>query len=93
MQQRVHLLIKGVVQGVGFRYHTQKQAQEAGLVGWVMNTQEGHVECFVEGEEEKVGSFLKWCWTGVPTSKVTAVEILDEESLITPQFSKFEIRR
>ncbi len=74
---KLHLMIQGKVQGVGFRYHTSRKAKALGLKGWVRNTREGHVECVAVGEESVLEIFLKWCWEGSPASKVTAVEIVE----------------
>jgi acylphosphatase len=46
----VHLLVKGRVQGVGFRWFVQREAAEIGLRGWVRNTTDGHVEIVAAGE-------------------------------------------
>ena len=45
-----HYLVKGRVQGVGFRWFVQREAAEIGLRGWVRNTDEGHVEVVAMGE-------------------------------------------
>jgi acylphosphatase len=45
-----HFLVKGRVQGVGFRWFVQREAAEIGLRGWVRNTDDGHVEVLAAGE-------------------------------------------
>ena len=47
-----HYLIKGRVQGVGFRWFVQREAAELGLRGWVRNTDDGHVEIVAAGEPD-----------------------------------------
>ena len=49
-----HYLVKGRVQGVGFRWFVQREAAELGLRGWVRNTDEGHVEIVAAGEPEEL---------------------------------------
>ena len=46
----LHFLVKGRVQGVGFRWFVQREAAELGLRGWVKNTDQGHVEIVAAGE-------------------------------------------
>ena len=44
-----HFLVKGRVQGVGFRWFVHREAAEIGLRGWVKNTPDGHVEVLASG--------------------------------------------
>ncbi len=53
-----HILFKGYVQGVGFRFTAVRIAQKYGLVGWVRNNPDGAVEIVSEGEREKLDSFV-----------------------------------
>lgn len=55
---RVHLIVRGIVQGVGFRYTAQMKAQEFGLTGWVKNLPDGTVEMEAEGDAKTVYSFV-----------------------------------
>jgi acylphosphatase len=70
---RVHLLISGLVQGVGFRWASQREATRLGLVGWVRNRADGRVEAVAEGPEEAVEAFLAWCERGPAGAAVDAV--------------------
>ncbi|MFJ5671922.1 acylphosphatase [Bacillus safensis] len=70
-----HAIVKGRVQGVGFRYFVQGEAVNRGLKGWVRNTGEGHVELKVEGEQQKLHDFLKAVRKGSPFSKVTNMQM------------------
>jgi len=71
---QVHLLISGRVQGVFFRMHTHKKALELKLTGWVRNIDDGRVESFAEGPQEKLEVFVEWCHRGPPAAKVDQVE-------------------
>lgn len=55
---RRRLLYSGRVQGVGFRYTTDRIAQAFDLLGWVRNLEDGRVEIVVEGCESDVDLFL-----------------------------------
>jgi acylphosphatase len=48
----IHFLIRGRVQGVGFRWFVQREAGELELNGWVRNTEEGDVEVVAAGSPE-----------------------------------------
>ena len=49
-----HFLVKGRVQGVGFRWFVQREACQLGLRGWVRNTADGDVEVMAAGGEEQL---------------------------------------
>jgi acylphosphatase len=75
---RAHLLIAGKVQGVGYRYHTEQVAKNAGLKGWVRNLQDGRVEAVFEGDRLVVESMIRWCHQGAPAAIVTEVKVAYE---------------
>ena len=66
--------VHGRVQGVAFRWHTQRQAQQLGVRGWVRNSADGSVEAHLEGESEPVESLLTWLATGPPSARVIGVD-------------------
>jgi acylphosphatase len=72
--QSRHVIIRGRVQGVGFRYWTQGEALRLGLEGFVRNRRDGTVEAMFSGPEEAVDAMLEACRQGPPGAKVTAVE-------------------
>jgi acylphosphatase len=69
-----HVTIRGLVQGVGFRWSRQREAARLGLAGWVRNRADGSVEARVQGEADAVDRLLGWCERGPPGSQVEAVE-------------------
>ncbi len=87
---RAHVVIRGWVQGVAFRYKTKGAACEHQVTGWVRNKGDGSVEAVFEGEKNKVESLLKWCEKGPPMAVVKAVEVDWEE--YTNGFEGFDIR-
>lgn len=56
--QAVHLIVHGMVQGVGFRYFTQSNATKLGVSGWVRNKYDGTVEIWGEGVPERLEQFV-----------------------------------
>ena len=56
--KRLHLVVSGIVQGVGFRWYTQRIAKSLGLTGWVRNLQNGNVEIVVEGKNDIIEMFI-----------------------------------
>ena len=73
--KRVHLLIDGVVQGVGYRYATARTAQHHGVTGWVRNEPGGDVAALVEGASADVDAFVRWCGEGPRHARVDSVEV------------------
>lgn len=70
----VRLEITGRVQGVGFRYAMQREAERRGVAGWVRNRRDGAVEALVQGEAAAVEALLAWAREGPPGAHVTAVK-------------------
>lgn len=65
MKERLHLQIRGVVQGVGFRPFVYQLATELGLTGWVNNSAKG-VSIEVEGERSRLENFSYRLKTELP---------------------------
>ena len=68
------LRIRGLVQGVNFRWSMQREADRLGVDGWVRNRRDGSVEALVQGEEAAVGRLLDWARRGPLGAHVTAVD-------------------
>lgn len=69
--------VTGRVQGVGFRYTTQRRGQELGLVGWVRNHPDGSVETWAQGSEDALQRFVVFLEQGPPAARVTTVDLQD----------------
>ncbi len=89
MKKGVHLLINGMVQGVGFRYYVHRSARRHLLTGWVKNLEDGRVEVVAEGDEEELRLFIKDMEKGSRFSTVKDVKV-DWESF-SNKFRSFEI--
>ncbi len=70
---RVHLVIQGRVQGVGFRYFVLRRAEALGLTGWVANLSNGDVEVEAEGEEHSLRQLVQRCREGPSAARVDRV--------------------
>ena len=68
-----HTLVKGRVQGVGFRWFVHREAAEIGLHGWVRNTDDGHVEIIASGTEEQLTELRQALGKGSRGSRVDSV--------------------
>ena len=78
----VHFLVRGRVQGVGFRWFVHREAAELGLRGTVRNTDAGAVEVVVAGEPEAIAELRAELHKGSRGSRVDAVlehELADSE--------------
>ncbi len=71
---RAHVIVRGRVQGVGFRYDAAVRARSLGVGGWVRNRSDGTVEAVFEGPGDRVESLLDWCRRGPAGARVDAVE-------------------
>jgi acylphosphatase len=80
MDVTVHVVIRGRVQGVGFRAWAEMTALEYGLEGWVRNRRDGSVEALLSGPEEIVLTMVEACRQGPPGSRVEAVDQRDGTS-------------
>mgnify|MGYP003948386701 CR=1 FL=1 len=76
---RVHVRIRGRVQGVYFRQSTCARAGELGLSGWVRNRTDGSVELVAEGLPEAIDALVQWCHQGPKMAEVSEVERRDED--------------
>jgi acylphosphatase len=84
-----HLSISGRVQGVFFRAWSREQADQLGVVGWIRNRPDGHVEAHVEGEQCAVEQMIGRLREGPPAAQVDDVRIWDADVC---DFDGFEVR-
>ena len=80
-------VVKGRVQGVGFRYFTHRVAQGLGLRGWVKNLPDGTVEAYAEGDDEPMAQFLSRIEKGPSLGLVESVEVGEVEPEGYQEFS------
>lgn len=75
---RRRVVVHGRVQGVFFRDSCRRQAESAGVSGFVSNEADGTVAAVFEGDPDGVRRLVDWCRTGPPSARVSGVEV-DEE--------------
>jgi acylphosphatase len=74
MDVMFRVVIRGRVQGVGFRAWMEVMAAEQGVEGWVRNRRDGSVEALFSGAEEVVLAMIELCRSGPPGSRVEAID-------------------
>jgi len=87
---RVHILISGRVQGVGFRFFARHCALKLNISGYAKNLVNGDVEIIAEGKKSNLDEFVKELKKGPPLSRVADVKINKRE--YTDGFRRFSIR-
>jgi acylphosphatase len=81
-------IVRGRVQGVGYRFFAQRAARDLEVRGWVRNLADGTVETVAQGDEEALSRYFERLRQGPRGSRVEAV--LEEEASVET-FSSFEI--
>ena len=82
----VGAIVRGRVQGVGYRAWTEQQATALGLDGWVRNRRDGTVEAQIVGPDAGVDMLLTRLHQGPPGSRVEAVEVTVAQTMAQPGF-------
>jgi acylphosphatase len=72
--ERLHAVIHGDVQGVGFRYFVQRAAQQLGLSGWVRNNDDRTVEVVAEGDRDRLEQLRRALEQGPRMARVDQVD-------------------
>ena len=81
--------VKGRVQGVGFRFSTQRQAQRLGVKGWVRNERDGSVTVVAEGPKAAVDEMVRWLQGGPGFANVVDVNL--KEYPYEARYSSFTV--
>jgi acylphosphatase len=77
MVRRAHVIVRGRVQGVGYRAWTEQEARARGLGGWVRNRRDGTVEAVIAGDEVAVGDMLHVMREGPAPAIVEGLSVSD----------------
>jgi acylphosphatase len=84
---RRRVVVRGRVQGVGFRMSCARRARQLELGGSVRNRADGTVEAVFEGPAPAVEAMVEWCRTGPPMAQVTTVAVDAEAPAGTADFA------
>ena len=87
---RLEAIVRGRVQGVGFRYQVSHRARELELAGYVRNQWDGSVEVVAEGPKPRVDRFLSYLQVGPRSAWVRDVVVMWQPA--TGEFLSFEVR-
>jgi acylphosphatase len=79
MLRRAEILVRGLVQGVFYRYNTKRKADELHLTGGVRNLSDGRVKVICEGTEEDIVQLVEWCKRGPQGAVVERVDVAWED--------------
>lgn len=86
---RAHILVRGRVQGVGYRAFAARVATQRRLVGGVRNLDDGRVELDVEGAQDLIEGLVAELHVGPPAARVTAVIV--EWNPPSDRFTDFQV--
>ncbi len=89
--EQIQAVVQGVVQGVGFRYHTRQIAQQLGVKGFVRNQPDGTVEIVAVGTNDQLNALLDWANHGPVGAQVTKVDVEPQTGSV--HFDDFTIER
>jgi acylphosphatase len=89
LMRSLSIKVYGKVQGVGFRFYTQKTARELGVSGYVKNERDGRVYIEAEAEKEIMDTFVEWLKKGPQWARVDEVNV---QELPLQKFVSFSIR-
>ena len=85
-----HMVISGLVQGVGYRWFVMRKAQEYNLTGYVRNLYNGDVEVEVEGHRPMIIDFAKELKVGLRSGHVTDMKI--DWGQYRSKYNNFDVR-
>ena len=89
MTVRRRVVVRGRVQGVGFRVSVARRAEQRRVAGWVRNRPDGAVEAVFEGEPEAVDALVAFCRDGPHGASVSDIDVDDE---LPEGLSWFDVR-
>lgn len=77
MKKNYAIIVKGAVQGIGYRFYAKRCADDLGLCGFARNERDGSVCIEAEGDEEALMLFLNHCHAGPSSATVDSIEFVE----------------
>lgn len=90
MQNQAKIKVCGQVQGVFFRWSTQRLAKDLNLVGWVKNESNNSVILVANGNKQDIEKLINWCKHGPKFARVNKIEVVWEKP--KQGFKDFDIK-
>jgi acylphosphatase len=87
--QARRFIVRGRVQGVGFRWFVEAEAQRLGIAGWVRNNHDGSVEILAQGSRDQLAGLHSRLREGPRAARVDAVDVIPAEAV--PGLTTFRI--
>lgn len=87
---RAQIVVRGIVQGVNYRWFTQRRASDLGLTGFARNAADGSVQITLEGARELIEQLLEALRVGPSAAVVESVQV--EWHAPSGEFDRFEVR-
>lgn len=92
MEQPLHIIVEGLVHGVGFRYFTRGLADQMGVAGWVRNLPGGEVEVLARIPPSHKEAFLAALRAGPPASRVDCLRVASASDELDCPAHGFSVR-
>ena len=89
MSKQFLIIVKGRVQGVGYRWFARQAAQELGIRGYVKNLHNGDVEVAAEGDNAAVDKFIEYLKQGPSFAHVVDIQVIEKD--FKHSFNNFEV--
>lgn len=90
MESRAHVVVSGLVQGVGYRYFVYRKAKDYNLKGYVKNLYSDDVEVMLEGDKGVILDLIQELKTGPISAHITGIKVEWEEG--QSEFEDFQIK-
>lgn len=86
--ETLEVVVRGLVQGVGYRAATVRQAHAHGICGWVRNQDDGTVQALIQGPPDQIDRMLEWMRHGPPAARVA--ELTYDNAASERRYDRFE---
>jgi acylphosphatase len=92
MDEALEAVVRGRVQGVGFRYFIHREAMALGLAGWVSNEPDGTVRCLAIGDRPTLDALVERLRAGPPAAIVDRVDLTWRPAPAGRTYTSFSIQ-